>query len=80
MTETPRSFRLPPQLWQAIQDATRDLADSPQLALLGTVTVALVVRLALAEGLQVLREKYGAATEEPGRKAPARPAKPKGRK
>lgn len=83
MVDTMKSFRLPGALWRQVEAAAEALRDNPELALHGRVTAATVLRLALAEGLPRVLERYGATPAppepDPAPRPPTRPTKPRKR-
>lgn len=84
------SYRLPEVIEREIERLAGALAEVPDLLVDGAVTPSRIVRLALHEGLRVLRERYhvpAAAAPAPAPAPvpstpapPARPAAPRGKR
>jgi hypothetical protein len=74
MKELPTSIRIPEDLAAEIDALTELLQGSGAFLAIGTVTRALAMKIALVEGVKVLRARYQGTTTEP--RAPARPGKP----
>jgi hypothetical protein len=58
MAEKVRSVRISDPVWKLLEDLTCDLRLVPELGADGQLTTSKVLRLALLEGIQVLKQKY----------------------
>jgi hypothetical protein len=71
MPEKIRSVRISDPIWQQLEDLTKTLQLVPELGVHGTLTMSTVLRLAVVEGLEVLRRKYPSSASEAAHRVPS---------